>query len=738
MSTFDNWLQIYEINAHGCNNYPADYGLLTFTADKITTPFGVFDSPECSNPHARPIFAAFVFFTFALVEGYVLVSMNLAAVAIGINEKLEILRRAHVYGDDEEAEALSRRRVDRGGNDALHTQAKEVKAAKLLGTKNHTKELTVMLQGIWDFNKTGLKKPGSHSIREIPTWSMKLKFFVVDGWYEFIVAAFIFADACLQINDELDNSGNFADPLNIPFHWIFQAVYLLDISIQVFLNFPNFKSLLSNSWFMFSVVTTGLNFIVLAEPNSYNPEYSMVASVRLFRLLSVLWTFRFLADLRVIMHAFYSSYKCLIYVAVLVTIFLCYFSIGGILLFKIAAPYYFSSLGAALRTLFDSMTQDSWSQVMRACMYGCANFGFNSGYDQFDKTCLAAGDGRGVGYWAPIFFVIFEILSSMVLVSLLVGVIITSLELLREDLIEEELIMSRVKVVQRRYHLDSAQVTMMLHLFERIDGNNNGSLMFEELVPLLNAVQMNTSEQFEFFLRVDTDRSGQINFAEFCEMVALMGLGRKNQSSSDLKIQPKAPEPMAKKIVDAVLSGANDLLNEVASSNIKPNLSFKMRSAKERAVDRNIIDSVDSSSSKGFSTGRSMKSPKVVPTTIADSGPTGQFIGDHLYEEGQILPGILMNSFNVVSTKYQSQSIREIENSGVRLFSADDANAISSSPGGSKPAGAVVPKLIEADEEGSEMRSERTNVDRASSSIRSPYDKQPPPSNSDVLLSDVI
>jgi hypothetical protein len=80
VSTFDNWTNIYYGVANGCLNWPGDYGSLTFTSDRIETAFGSFPLPVCTASAGQPVASAIIFITFAFVEGYILVSLNLAYV----------------------------------------------------------------------------------------------------------------------------------------------------------------------------------------------------------------------------------------------------------------------------------------------------------------------------------------------------------------------------------------------------------------------------------------------------------------------------------------------------------------------------------------------------------------------------------------------------------------------------------------------------------------------------------
>lgn len=67
----------------------------------VTTHFGEFSLPICTNSIPHPFTANIIFATFALFGGYIMMSLNLAAVAIGINERLEQLRNQELYGAEE-------------------------------------------------------------------------------------------------------------------------------------------------------------------------------------------------------------------------------------------------------------------------------------------------------------------------------------------------------------------------------------------------------------------------------------------------------------------------------------------------------------------------------------------------------------------------------------------------------------------------------------------------------------
>lgn len=231
----------------------------------------------------------------------------------------------------------------------------------------------------------------------------------------------------------------------------------------------------------------------------------------------------FIPVLSTITGAIKSSYQSVVNVALLIVLFFAYYAIAGVLLFKNANPWYFADVPRTFRTLFQIMTMDSWSSIMRMCIYGCY-YMYGTGYEDFDNTCDSKEPG--LGWWAPLFFVSFIILSAMVLVSLLIGVIITSMELLKQSINDENDMWKKVRSIQHRYKFSNVTLSLLLELFEKLDHNKNSTLSFDELKPIMDVVNMPSSDQFAFYVLVDTDHSGQIDFGEFCEMIMLIAASK--------------------------------------------------------------------------------------------------------------------------------------------------------------------------------------------------------------------
>lgn len=111
-------------------------------------------------------------------------------------------------------------------------------------------------------------------------------------------------------------------------------------------------------------------------------------------------------------------------------------------------------------------TQVQYFSVLLLCGHYLHHvMGVYIGVEKFDNLCQGGG---GVGWVSAVYFSMFIILGAMVLVSLLVGVVITSMELLREGAKEEKSVWSDVKAVQAAFDVPDDVVQLILELFEKV------------------------------------------------------------------------------------------------------------------------------------------------------------------------------------------------------------------------------------------------------------------------------
>ncbi|CAM9791698.1 unnamed protein product, partial [Heterosigma akashiwo] len=127
----------------------------------------------------------------------------------------------------------------------------------------------------------------------------------------------------------------------------------------------------------------------------------------------------------------------------------------------------------------------------------------------------------GLGWLAALYFVVFVVLGALVLLTLFLGVVTTSMEKATAAMKEGQKLQLEVDKVVARYGLAPRGVELFRAAFDTIDLDEGGSLDFEELLPVLMIVGRDLSDEqvVDLYLDTDEDGSGDVDFAEFLEMM---------------------------------------------------------------------------------------------------------------------------------------------------------------------------------------------------------------------------
>jgi len=332
----------------------------------------------------------------------------------------------------------------------------------------------------------------------------------------------------------------FASESTSPLHAVFQGVFTVDVvgRLFTFTRRPP-KQKQQWGWLLFN----GMLSVVLWVP-VFNPEEHLVASCHMLRLVSALQFLSWVKDLELIMTAFTVSCYGILLLGVLVLIAFFFFAIAAVMLFKQSDPYRFGSIPSSFSALIQLLTYDDFEMLVRTNMLGCGYYGYDSGIEDFDNECRNAESG--LGWIAPIFFGTFSIVCTLILMSALIGLIISAMENLMEIKDAEVEAWDAVEEVAKAYEIPSCAVPWLLELFEQLDKEENCHLTFPLIQPTMTAVGISQEqEQFNIFLRVDRDGSGQIEFPEFMELISIMGMmlertafGRKKSLSSRMEQTP--------------------------------------------------------------------------------------------------------------------------------------------------------------------------------------------------------
>jgi len=90
---------------------------------------------------------------------------------------------------------------------------------------------------------------------------------------------------------------------------------------------------------------------------------------------------------------------------------------------------------------------------------------------------------------------------------------------LQDSITEEKTVWDNVAKLQVKYNMGDPALAHLMEIFDLIDVSGNGKLKFIELVTVLNLLSVTEADQFTYFMLVDKDSSGQIDFGEFIELM---------------------------------------------------------------------------------------------------------------------------------------------------------------------------------------------------------------------------
>lgn len=152
------------------------------------------------------------------------------------------------------------------------------------------------------------------------------------------------------------------------------------------------------------------------------PLGSQSATVlRLLRLLRVLRLVHALPRLQVLVGTLLKSLPSMGYVGLFLAMHFYVYGVAAVFLFGENDPVHFGTLPLAVLTLFIVVTGENWSTTLYTQMYGCENFG----YDGAEALCTAS---NAQPVLASLFFVSFIVLGTMVILNLVIGVVMNSMQ----------------------------------------------------------------------------------------------------------------------------------------------------------------------------------------------------------------------------------------------------------------------------------------------------------------------
>jgi voltage-gated sodium channel len=223
--------------------------------------------------------------------------------------------------------------------------------------------------------------------------------FVDSNPFTIVVVATIGVNAVvlgLQTYDQLvDRWGSTLDAINAAC----VGVFIVELLIRIASYWPRPWNFFRNGWNIFDFVVIGGTFVPGVAENA--------TLLRLARLLRVVRIVRLLPDLRVLLRGVWRSVPPLASIGAVTAMILFVYGMVGWILFADDLPERWGNIGSAMLTLFVMLTLEEFPTYMDEAME--------------------------VHRWAWIYFVSFILVAAFIVLNVLIGVVLNSMEEAREQ-----------------------------------------------------------------------------------------------------------------------------------------------------------------------------------------------------------------------------------------------------------------------------------------------------------------
>jgi voltage-gated sodium channel len=191
------------------------------------------------------------------------------------------------------------------------------------------------------------------------------------------------------------------------------AIFVFEITLKLTAASPRPWTFFQDTWNVFDFV------IVVAAFLPIGAQYATV--LRLVRLLRVLRLVRALPKLQILVNALLKSVPSMGYVGLLLGLHFYVYGVAAVFMFGANDPQHFENLQTALLSLFTVVTMEGWADLMYLQMYGSDCFVDGAVRD----ACVSA---TGSLYGAPVYFITFILLGTMIILNLFIGVIMNGMQ----------------------------------------------------------------------------------------------------------------------------------------------------------------------------------------------------------------------------------------------------------------------------------------------------------------------
>ncbi|MBM4150772.1 MAG: ion transporter [Ignavibacteria bacterium] len=243
------------------------------------------------------------------------------------------------------------------------------------------------------------------------------------NWFDtFILGVIILSAILVGVETDKIMMNTFHDPLHIT-NIVIHHIFVTEILVKIYAYRDDLRLYFSDGWNLFDIFIVMLGFLPLLITHDESTYEAVLAArtLRIFRSLKSLRVLRLIGrfkQLRTIVETLLHSLPTLWQVFMLMGILYYSYAVIGVFLFGVNDPQHFGSLSQAVLTLFQVMTGDGWSELMKANMYKCIH---------------------PHPFLSPLYFCSFVLVGALIILNLFVGIIISEMDETRRRHLQEEM-----------------------------------------------------------------------------------------------------------------------------------------------------------------------------------------------------------------------------------------------------------------------------------------------------------
>lgn len=197
------------------------------------------------------------------------------------------------------------------------------------------------------------------------------------------------------------------------------CVFLIEVVIKILAEGKQPQNYFKNPWnvFDFLIVAACLLEPILDLGGEFLPVLRLARILRVLRLVTAI------PKLQLLVTCLLKSLPSMFYVSIL--LFLLFYVYGTLAVFFYGEndPIHFRNLQSSILTLFRVVTLEDWTDVMYINMYGSDIYGYSDS-DIFKWKPTPSASPLG----AAVFFVSFVLIGTMIVLNLVIGVIMNSMD----------------------------------------------------------------------------------------------------------------------------------------------------------------------------------------------------------------------------------------------------------------------------------------------------------------------